>query len=96
VDAWTFIWLMLILKIPVVALLLLVRWAIRQEPEESSAQEDGGLPYRPTGPRHPRHPHHPHPRLPRLPRRGAHRGVPEPLAPMRVRTSFARAGTRQR
>ena len=28
VDAWTFIWLMVILKIPIVALFLLVRWAV--------------------------------------------------------------------
>ena len=33
VDAWTFIWLMFILKIPIVGLFLIVRWAVRQEPE---------------------------------------------------------------
>jgi len=72
VDAWTFIWLMLILKIPIVALFLLVRWAVRQGPEpETAGGEDGGIGPRPR----PRSPHrHPHTRLPRLPRRGPHGG----------------------
>ncbi len=42
VDAWTFIWLMVFLKIPIVALFLIVRWAVRQTPETSGG-EDGGI-----------------------------------------------------
>src|ERR1700680_1946849 len=42
VDAWTFIWLMLILKIPLVALFLIVRWAVRATPETATDQ-DGGI-----------------------------------------------------
>ena len=33
VTTWTFIWLMVLLKIPIVALFLIVRWAVRQTPE---------------------------------------------------------------
>jgi hypothetical protein len=85
VDAWTFIWLMLILKIPVVALLLLVRWAVRQEPEDSLGEDDGGISFDPR----PRHPSHPRPRLPRSPRRGPHHGSPTPSSPPRVRRAVA-------
>jgi hypothetical protein len=63
VDAWTFIWLMVFLKIPIVALFLLVRWAVGQSPE-SPPGDDGGIGPRPR----PLHPHHPRSRLPR-PRR---------------------------
>jgi hypothetical protein len=74
VDAWTFIWLMLVLKIPIVALFLIVRWAVRApEPDQ-----DGGI-----GPR--AHPHHPRPRLPRHPRRGPHGGT-QPCSPPRTRS----------
>jgi hypothetical protein len=84
VDAWTFIWLMVFLKIPIVALFLLVRWAVGQSPETAPG-EDGGI-----GPRsRPLHPHHPRSRLPRPPRRGPH-GVPSPSSPPRVRTAAAR------
>jgi hypothetical protein len=90
VDAWTFIWLMLILKIPVVALLLLVRWAVKQTPEgwqDEGNEDDGGISHNPR----PRHPSHPRPRLPRSPRRGPHHGAPAPLSPPRVRGVLARA-----
>ncbi len=84
-EAWTFLWLMLALKIPIVALLLIVRWAVKQTPETEPGQ-DGGI-----GPRaRPLHPHHPHARLPRTPRRGPH-GAPSPVAPSRVRTVSAHA-----
>jgi hypothetical protein len=84
VDTWTFIWLMVCLKIPIVALLLLVRWAVRQTPEPA-AGEDGGI-----GPLSAsRHPHHPRPGHPRRPRRGPH-GGPAPASPPRVRTKTAR------
>ena len=85
-DAWTFIWLMVILKIPIVALFLIVRWAVRQGPE-AAVEEDGGIGF-PA----PHHPSHPRPRLPRgPPRRGPHRGAPAVLAPARIRTAAARA-----
>src|SRR5277367_1843905 len=78
VTAWTFIWLMVLLKIPIVALFLIVRWAVR-EPPEAGSEQDGGI-----GPRmQPRHPHHPRSRLPRSPRRGPH-GDPSPPSPRRV------------
>ena len=67
---WTFLWLMFLLKIPIVALFLIVRWAVRQTPEPATG-EDGGI-----GPRsRPLHPHHPRSRLPRAPRRGPRCGV---------------------
>jgi len=84
VDAWTFIWLMVFLKIPIVALFLLVRWAVSQSPD-SAPGEDGGIGPRPR----PLHPHHPRSRLPRPPRRGPH-GAPSPPSPPRVRTLVAR------
>ena len=37
---WTFVYLMVILKLPIVALLRIVWWAIRQTPEE--AEQPGG------------------------------------------------------
>jgi hypothetical protein len=80
VTTWTFIWLMFLLKIPIVALFLIVRWAIRQTPEEAAGGEGGIGPV--PGP-HP--PHHPRTRMPRLPRRGPH-GAPAPPSPPRVRT----------
>jgi hypothetical protein len=84
VDAWTFIWLMVFLKIPIVALFLLVRWAVRQTPEPAGG-EDGG-----TGPRpHPHRPHHPRSRPPRPSRRGPH-GEPALPSPPRVRTVASR------
>jgi hypothetical protein len=79
VDAWTFLWLMVFLKIPIVALFLIVRWAVKQTPENAPGG-DGGVGPRPR----PRHPHHPRSRPPRLPRRGPH-GEPSPLAPPRMR-----------
>jgi hypothetical protein len=83
VDVWTFLWLMLFLKIPIVALFLIVRWAVKQTPE-SETGEDGGIGPRPR----PRHPHRPRRRPPRPPRRGPH-GDPAPLSPARVRVATA-------
>lgn len=81
---------MVILKIPIVALFLIVRWAVRQTPEDMLG-EDGGIGPRPG----PLHPHHPRARLPRSPRRGPH-GDP-PLVPQaRVRTAVARGRLTQR
>jgi hypothetical protein len=84
VTIWTFIWLLVILKIPIVALFMIVRWAIGQTPE-TDPQQDGGIGPRPRQP----HPHHPRPRLPHLPRRGPHTG-PSPCSPRRVRAIAAR------
>jgi hypothetical protein len=87
VDAWTFIWLMFLLKIPIVGLFLIVRWAVRQVPEDASSQ-DGGIGPLPR----PLHPHRAgggRPRLPRRPRRGPH-GERSPAAPARVRGVTAR------
>jgi hypothetical protein len=73
---------MLILKIPLAALIYIVWWAIKQEPEqEPSTDDDGG------SKRH--RPHPPRP-FPRHPRRGPH-GDPAPGPPARVRTVRARA-----
>ncbi len=82
-TTWTFIWLMFLLKIPIVALFLIVRWAVRQTPETAGGQ-DGGVGPLPQ----PLHPHHPRPHLPRLPRRGPH-GVAEPGPPSRVRAAVS-------
>lgn len=75
---------MLILKIPILALFLIVRWAVRQTPEVAGG-EDGGIGPKPG----PLHPYHPRARLPKTPRRGPHRGAP-PVPPARVRTTIAR------
>jgi hypothetical protein len=90
VDAWTFIWLMVFLKIPIVALFLIVRWAVRQTPEEATG-EDGGI----GPPNRPLHPLHPRARLPRAPRRGPHGDAPL-VPPARVRTVMARGKLMQR
>ncbi|HEY2537044.1 MAG TPA: hypothetical protein VGI24_08700 [Solirubrobacteraceae bacterium] len=81
-DVWTFLWLMLFLKIPIVALFLIVRWAVKQTPETEPGQ-DGGVGPRPN----PHRPHHPRTWLPR--RRGPH-GDPAPSSPARTRTLVAR------
>jgi hypothetical protein len=87
VNVWIFIWLMLFLKIPIAALFLIVRWAVKQTPETEPGQ-DGGI-----GPRlGPRHPHHPRTPRPRPPRRGPH-GHPSPGAPARVRAPRPRLVT---
>lgn len=85
---WGFIWIMLALKIPLAALIYIVWWAIKQEPEQpsSSSSDDGGGGVRRV--------HQPHPRkpFPRSPRRGPH-GDPAPRSPARVRSVRARART---
>ncbi len=79
---WGFLWIMLALKLPLAALIYLVWWAIKQEPDESSSSDDDG------GIKRTR-PHPPKP-FPRHPRRGPH-GDPAPAPPGRVRTTRARA-----
>jgi hypothetical protein len=83
---WTFVYLMVGLKIPIVALLWIVWWAIRQEPEPAQPPGgDGGIKDSPR-PRHPRTPPRPGPR-----RRDPHGGEPLPQSPPRVRTTAARS-----
>jgi hypothetical protein len=89
VNTWTFIWLVVVLKIPIVALFLLVRWAVLQTPE-TAPEQDGGI--GPTS--RPSHPHHPRSRPPRAPRRGPH-GDPSPGSPRRVRSVVSRQRLRQ-
>jgi hypothetical protein len=78
-SAWGIIWLAIALKVPIVALLYLVWWAIKDPPVAALDDNEGGSPDREP---------HPHPRdpRPRPPRRGPH-GPPEPAAPARVRVA---------
>jgi len=72
---------MLALKIPLIGLICIVWWAIKQEPDETpSSGGDGGVKRQ--------RPHPPKP-FPRRPRRGPH-GDPAPPPPPRVRTMRAR------
>jgi hypothetical protein len=78
---WTFFWLMVVLKVPIIALLSIVWWAIKQEPEPAEEPGgEGGQRMRPHAP----------PPLPRKPRRGPH-GDPAPQPTPRVRKPVARA-----
>ncbi|HEX3872607.1 MAG TPA: hypothetical protein VHW26_00570 [Solirubrobacteraceae bacterium] len=79
---WTFIYLMLILKIPIGGLAWIVWWAVHETDEEPVArtEDDGGSKREPYA--HPRRPR------PRTPRRGPH-GAPAPRPPARVRTVLA-------
>ena len=73
---WALFYMMVILKIPIVALLTLVWWAVKQEPEPAEGDSEE---IRRRGPDHPRAPRHPRP-----PRRGPH-AEPPPPTPQRVR-----------
>ncbi len=84
---WTFVYLMVILKIPIIALFSIVWWAVKDAPDPAEQDNrDGGIKDRPRPP---------HPRTP--PRRGPRRrdphGAPLPPSPPRVRTTSARART---
>ena len=78
-EEWGFIWLMFAMKIPIVALLWIVWWAVRAKPETAPEDEgnngEGGI-----GDRH--NPPRPRPTPPR--RRGPH-GAPVAPSPPRVR-----------
>jgi hypothetical protein len=74
---WGFFWLAVILKIPIVALLCLVWYAVRQPPVPEIEQDDSGGLRR--GP-------HPRNRPPHPPRRGPH-AEPPPAAPDRMRVT---------
>ena len=86
---WTFFYMMVFLKLPILGLFAIVWWAVRQQPtpDEQPSGDDGGL-------KHPPHPRRPFPRHP-SPRRGPH-GAPAPPAPPRVRSAVARSRTLDR
>ena len=69
--------MMVVLKVPILALFGIVWWAIKQKPEAAEDASDNGGSLRPLSP-HPRSP------LPRAPRRGPH-GEPATPAPSRMR-----------
>src|SRR5262245_26054316 len=83
-SAWGIVWLAVALKVPIIALLYLVWWAIKDPPEQV-IDEDGGSPDR--------EPLHPRARPPHPPRRGPH-GPREPAAPARVRVAQGRTPRR--
>ena len=70
--------MMVVLKIPVVMLLWICWWAIKQSDMEMEHPPEGGG--------SDRHPHRGGPRRPRPPRRGPH-AEPPPRAPSRVRAT---------
>lgn len=72
---WTFLWLMVALKIPIAGLFYIVHWAIKQSDDLPIADGgDGGVkpPHRPRAPRRPR-------------RRGPHGAPGVVRTPQRVR-----------
>jgi hypothetical protein len=85
-SAWGIVWLAIALKVPIVALLWIVWWAIKDPPVQMVDEGDGGSPDRDPSP-------HPRDRPPHPSRRGPH-GPPEPVPPARVRV--ARRRTRRR
>lgn len=80
VEWWPIFWMFVILKIPLLAALWIVWWALRSDPAETDdirADEGGG------GPKHPRS------RRPGPTRRGPHT-APAPRSPGRVRVGARR------
>jgi hypothetical protein len=73
---WTFFFMFVVLKIPIVALLYLVWWAVRDEPAPADEEPRERLRRGPDRPRPPR--------KPRPPRRGPH-AEPPPATPSRSR-----------
>jgi hypothetical protein len=83
---WGFIWLMLVLKIPIAMLLYIVWWAIHQDTEPEAGNDDGGTKTYPHGSGR---------RLPRRPRpRGPH-GDPATPSPSRTRRTPTPARARE-
>jgi hypothetical protein len=79
---WTFVYLMFILKVPIIGAIWIVWWAVKQEPDPyTDERDDGGNQRRRPHPRRP---------FPKTPRRGPH-GEPGLPSPPRVRTTVARA-----
>ena len=74
---WALFYMMVILKIPIIALLMLVWWAVKQEPEPADGEPRERIR------RHPEHPRRP--RWPRPTRRGPHAAEPPPVPPRRIR-----------
>jgi hypothetical protein len=84
---WTFVWLMVGLKIPIAALIYIVWWAVKDPPQPATTPDDaGGGNDRVAQHRHPRKP------FPRHPRRGPHGGLAPP-PPARMRTARTRTRT---
>ena len=83
---WTFVYLMLVLKIPIVGLFWIVWWAVKADPgaEADPGEESGGG----GGSKRPREPTGGRPR-----RRGPH-GDPRPPAPQRSRPAVRARGRR--
>ncbi|UUY05321.1 hypothetical protein LRS13_07310 [Svornostia abyssi] len=79
---WTFFFLMVVLKLPVLALLGIVWWAVHATPEPEAGSDDGGS-ARPNDPRPNRPGRGPRPR-------GPH-GEPSPPSPPRTRPVPARS-----
>jgi hypothetical protein len=73
---WTFFYMFVVLKIPIIAALYLIWWAVRAEPEPADEERAERI-HRGDDDR-PR-PRHPHP-----PRRGPH-AEPQPPSPQRTR-----------
>jgi hypothetical protein len=87
---WTFLYLMLFLKLPIAGLAWIVWWAVKAEPEPDAGEEgndDGGSKRPVERPVHPRGP------LPHHPRRGPH-GDPALPSPARTRRTVAAAPRR--
>ena len=78
-STWVFIFLMVVLKIPILGLFGIIWWAIKQTPEEAEDASGSGGSLKPRSP-HPRSP------LPRAARRGPH-GDPAVSAPDRMRVT---------
>ena len=92
---WGFVWLMVVLKIPIGLLLWLVWWAVRQVPDDAAGEapgRDGGSKVPQADDPRPRHPHPPLSRRPRP--RGPH-GDPTLPPPPRTRTLVARSRMRE-
>lgn len=84
-SAWGIVWLAVVLKIPIAALLWIVWWAVKDPPVADSSDGGGGSADRDPRP-------HPRRRPPHPPRRGPH-GAPLPAPPARVRTGSRRPRT---
>jgi hypothetical protein len=78
---WAFFWLAVVLKIPILALLWIVWWAVKEPPAPEAEDDEGGG--------SDREPWHPRRRPPHPPRRGPHRD-PAPRSPARVRVARVR------
>ncbi len=80
---WTMLYLFVFLKLPIVAAICIIWWAVRQTGDPAQDAGDGGAGRRARP--------HPLPRRPRPPRRGPHAEAAPPASPQRVR-SVTRAG----